>query len=299
MLSARALLTVAVGLMAVAWITLPRAASAGPTATEKAQKLVETFIKQFRPLDVAASRAWWDANISGKDEDFARKEDAQNKIDELLSDKEAFKEVKAIKEAGGIDDAVTKRAVDVIYLMYVEKQVDADLLKKMTKLSNTVEQKFNTFRAKVGDKEMTTADVRNVLKDSTLSERRKDVWEASKEVGKVVEPELKELVKLRNQSAKQLGFDNYHALQLYLNEQDQSKVLKLFDQLDQLTREPFRRAKDNIDAKLAANCSIAVAELRPWHYHDPFFQEAPAVFKADLDKIYGAKRLVGELQGTR
>ena len=24
----------------------------------------------------------------------------------------------------------------------------------------------------------------------------------------------------------------------------------------------------------------------PWHYHDPFFQETPAVFKADLDKIY-------------
>src|SRR5882724_3195359 len=218
MLSARALLTVAVGLMAVAWITLPRAASAGPTATEKAQKLVETFIKQFRPLDVAASRAWWDANI------------------------------------GGMDDAVTKRAVDVIYLMYVEKQVDADLLKKMTKLSNTVEQKFNTFRAKVGEKEMSTADVRNVLKDSTLSDRRKDVWEASKEVGKVVDPELKELVKLRNQSAKQLGFDNYHALQLYLNEQNGKDLIKLFDRLDELTREPFTRAKAEIDIELAKYC---------------------------------------------
>src|SRR5882724_7903713 len=288
-LSARVLLPLTVGLLAVLCITLPRATSAGPTATEKAKQLVETFTKQFRPLDVAASRAWWDANISGKDEDFARKEDAQNKIDELLSDKEAFKEVKAIKEAGGIDDAVTKRAVDVIYLMYVEKQVDAELLKKMTKLSNTVEQKFNTFRAKVGDKEMSTADVRNVLKDSTLSERRKDVWEASKEVGKVVEPELKELVKLRNQSAKQLGFDNYHALQLYLNEQNGKDLIKLFDRLDELTREPFAKAKAEIDIELAKNCGIKPADLMPWHYHDLFFQEVPAVFKADLDKTYATQ----------
>jgi peptidyl-dipeptidase A len=292
MLSARVLLPLTLGLLAVLWITLPRAASAGPTATEKAKQLVETFIKQFRPLDVAASRAWWDANISGKDEDFARKEDAQNKIDELLSDKDAFKEVKAIREAGGIDDPVTKRAIDVIYLMYVEKQVDGELLKKMTKLSNTVEQKFNTFRAKVGDKEMTTAEVRNVLKDSTLSDRRKDVWEASKEVGKVVESELKELVKLRNQSAKQLGFDNYHALQLYLNEQNGKDLIKLFDRLDELTREPFARAKAEIDVELAKNCGIKPADLMPWHYHDLFFQEVPAVFKADIDKIYATQDLV-------
>ena len=29
-----------------------------------------------------------------------------------------------------------------------------------------------------------------------------------------------------------------------------------------------------------------VADLMPWHYHDPFFQESPAVFDADLDAPY-------------
>src|SRR5436853_7792169 len=24
----------------------------------------------------------------------------------------------------------------------------------------------------------------------------------------------------------------------------------------------------------------------PWHYHDPFFQESPGVFKTDLDAVY-------------
>ena len=27
-------------------------------------------------------------------------------------------------------------------------------------------------------------------------------------------------------------------------------------------------------------------DLRPWHYHDPFFQEAPAIFAADFDSVY-------------
>src|SRR5581483_5944533 len=123
-------------------------------ATRKARALVENFTRQVRPLDIAANRAWWDANLTGKDEAFKRKEEAQNKIDALLADCAAFAEVKAAKEAGGIDDPVTKRAIDVIYLLYLEKQVDPALLKKMTALSNSVEKKFGTFRARVGTQEM-------------------------------------------------------------------------------------------------------------------------------------------------
>ncbi len=63
-------------------------------------------------------------------------------------------------------------------------------------------------------------------------------------------------------------------------------MLNLFDHLDKLTREPFRRAKADTDAKLGKNCGISVDELRPWHYHDPFFQESPAVYDTDLDVVY-------------
>jgi peptidyl-dipeptidase A len=290
MLSLRLLWLLAIP--AVLWMALPPAAQAGPEATRKARQFVESFTRQVRPLDIAANRAWWDANITGKDADFKRKEEAQNKIDALLSDRAAFAEVKAIKDAGAIDDPVTKRAIDVIYLLYLEKQLDPVLLRKMTALSNSVEKKFSTFRAKVGDKELPDAEVRKILKTSKLSERRQEVWEAAKAVGKVVEPELKELVKLRNEAATKLGFANYHALQLFLNEQNGADLIRLFDRLDELTREPFKKAKAEIDTELARNCGVKVEELMPWHYHDPFFQEVPAVFKADLDKLYAQQDLV-------
>lgn len=255
-----------------------------------ARQFIDTFTKQIRPLDIAANRAWWDANMTGKDEDFKRKEEAQNKIDAFLSDSKTFAEVKKLKDSK-IEDRVLDRAVDIIYLAYLEKQVDTELLKKMTALANSVEKKFSTYRAKVDGKEMTDAEVRKVLKTSTSSERRKAVWEAAKDVGKVVEPELKELVKLRNEAATKLGFKNYHAMQLFLNEQNGDDLVKLFDKLDDLTREPFTKAKQEIDAQLAKNCGVKVEELMPWHYHDPFFQETPAVFKADLEKFYADQDL--------
>jgi peptidyl-dipeptidase A len=124
------------------------------------------------------------------------------------------------------------------------------------------------------------------LKKSRDSQQRRKVWEASKAVGKAVEVDLKELVRLRNQSARELGFKNFHEAMLVTGEQNTADVMKLFDQLDELTRDAFTSAKREIDQKLAANCSIKIEELRPWHYHDPFFQESPAVFDADLDAPY-------------
>lgn len=264
-------------------------APASPEATERAKKFLAGHESRIRPLDVSAGLAWWNANITGKDEDFKKKEEAQNKIDEALASKENFAELKAIKQLkdkGEVEDKVIARAIDVLYLMYLEKQVDPALLKKISAKANAVEQKFNVFRAKADGKEMADSEVREVLKKSSDSKRRQAVWEASKGVGADVEKDLKELVALRNEMAKQLGFKNFHTLMLFLNEQDGDELIRLFDDLDKLTREPFLKAKAEVDQKLAATVSKKSEELMPWDYHDPFFQESPAVFDANLDEPF-------------
>lgn len=265
---------------------------AASPSTDRAQRFIDAHVARLRPLEIRAGRAWWDANISGKDEDFKRKEEAQNRIDEALANPQAFQELKAIKANHPLEAPSVARQIDILYLAYLEKQVDPALLKKMVALSNKVEKAFNVFRAQVDGKEMTDSEVRRVLKTSKDSERRRAVWEASKAVGGVVEADLRELVKLRNEAATKLGFKNYHALQLFLNEQNGDDLIRLFDELDELTRAPFRAAKEEIDAKLAADCKVRVQDLMPWHYQDPFFQESPAVFAANLDAPYAHADLI-------
>lgn len=185
-------------------------AEASPEATERAKKFVAAHDAKMRPLDIAAGKAWWTANITGKDEDFKKKEEIQNKLDAALADKDTFAELKAIKalkDKGDIDDKTLARAIEVLYLTYLPKQIDAELLKKITAKENAVEQKFNTFRAVVGDKKLPASAVAKVLKESKDSAERKAVWEASKKVGEDVAADLKELVKLRNEAAKQLGYE--------------------------------------------------------------------------------------------
>lgn len=255
------------------------------SADAEATAFIKKHEARMRPLEYKASLAWWNANITGKDEDFAKKEEIQNQYDAALADSQAFAEVKKLKEAT-IEDPLLRRQIAILYLQYLEKQVDPELLKAMSAKANAVEKAFNVYRAKVGSDELTDSQVRKVLKESNNSDQRKAVWEASKAVGAVVEKDLKELVKLRNQAAKKLGFADYHKMMLYLNEQDQAKVMQLFDELDQLTREPFKRVKQSIDEKLSAQFGIQITDLRPWHYQDPFFQEPPSIYEMNLDTVY-------------
>jgi len=260
--------------------------AAAPDSNEqRAAEFVERHEKVVRPLEYQTGLAWWNANVSGLDADFQAKETAQNKLDAALSDSARFRILDEIHKQP-IADSLLKRQIDVLYLQYLEKQVDPELLRKMTALGNQVEKTFNTYRAQVDGKSLTDSQVRKLLKESKDPAERKKVWEASKGVGALVEADLKSLVQLRNQAARKLGFANFQVMQLHLNEQSREQVLDLFDELDSLTRKPFLALKSSVDAKLAANCGIGVDELRPWHYQDPFFQESPAIFAVSFDPIY-------------
>lgn len=279
---------------AVAATVIPNSLT-GADANDEAAAFIKDHVAKMRPLEVQAGIAWWNANTTGSKEDYAKKEEAQNKIDEALSDKKTFERLKPLKDAvdkGQIKDALVARQLQLLYLQYLEKQVAPELLKKITAKANAVEQKFNVFRAKVDGEEIADSKVRKTLKESTDVVLRQKVWEASKGVGAAVEADLAELVKLRNEAAVQLGFKNFHAMMLTLNEQDGTELIKLFDELDSLTKEPFTKAKADIDERLAKKLNVKVADLMPWHYHDPFFQESPAVFDANLDAPYAKADLL-------
>jgi peptidyl-dipeptidase A len=110
-----AALAVGCGLLFV----LPMAVGGAEDVTEKARLFVAGHEANVRPLEVAAALAWWNANVTGKDDDFKRKEEAQNRIDEALADRAAFAELKQLKEfnkQGQIDDKLLAREIDLLYL---------------------------------------------------------------------------------------------------------------------------------------------------------------------------------------
>lgn len=250
------------------------------------------FYEKYVPMYKESALSYWTASISGKKEDFDKVAAAQNKITALFSDKESFAKLKKFKESGEVKDPVMKRELEAIYLGFLGNQVDTVKLNAINKLQNDIEQKYGNFRAEVGGKKLTDNDVEDVLVTSTDSKQLEDTWKAHKKIGPVVADDIIKLVKMRNEVAKELGFANYHDMQLKLNEQNPNEILKLFDELDNLTRDAFAKEKDAVDTYFAERYKVKKEELAPWHYQNRFFQEAPKIYKVDLDEYYKDKDLV-------
>ena len=253
------------------------------------QEFVDSHVEEVKPMHKETNLAYWDAATSGKAEDYEKVSELTLKIRQVYSDPEDFAFLKGVKQAGLPRNPLLARQLDMLYNAYLGNQIDAQLLKELVDLGTEIEKNFSTFRGMIEGEKVTDNAIKEILKDEIDSAKRKQAWLASKQVGAAVANDIIRLVKLRNRAAKKLGFDNFHTLSLTTAEQDVEELDRIFEELYELTNEPFAALKADLDRILAAKYGVAESDLMPWHYHDPFFQETPMVYDLDLDQYYENK----------
>ena len=256
---------------------------------EKAmQSFIDAHVQTVAPLMKEANLAYWKAATTGEEIYYDEYAKLDYDLKKIYTNTTEYAQLKQWAEKPASDPMI-KRQIDLLRLEYLPNQIDSSLLKEIVELSSSIEQQFSTFRGTINGKPVTSNEIEEILKSATYSGDREKAWEASKQIGPEIADQLVHLVKLRNQAARSLGFDNYHTLYLYSLEQDVNEITRIFDELEQLTRQPFIEMKSEVDALLAKSCGIALDEMMPWHYHDPFFQESPSIYSIDLDHYYADK----------
>lgn len=256
---------------------------------KRLQQFIDKHVKIIVPLSKQAAEAYFKASISGMPEDYQKAAELEMQINKIYSNKNEFSELKQINNSSDIKNPNLKRQLVLLYNDYLGKQVDEKLLEEIIQLQNKNENLFATHRVKYNDKTYTDNQVDEILKTSTDCEELKGIYLSSKEIGKVVEEDVLHMVNLRNKSAQHLGFNNYHDMSLHLSEQDPDDMDLLFDSLDNLSREPYYSVKENIDSFLAKKYGINESDLKPWHYQNRFFQEAPEIYATSLDDYFEDK----------
>lgn len=246
-------------------------------------------IAKIKPMEKEVNLASWSAETTGKSEDFDRLSELQLELLKVYSDSEEFAFLKGLKESGGVSDKLLDRQLQILYREYLRNQLDDELLKQTVELSNEISKKFNVFRATIDGENVTDNRIKEILKTETDSAKRENAWLGSKQVGKALAEDVIRLVKLRNEAARQLGYENFHTFSLTLSEQDVDELTRIFDELYELTNEPFMELKAELDVILSEKYGVPLHGLRPWHYHDPFFQETPLILSQDLDTYYKGK----------
>ena len=255
---------------------------------------VQRFLREeneaIARLSEQVTHAAWMVNTTGEKKWQEAEVEAERAYRRHFADRKRFEKIAELREKA-LEGSLERRQLDRLYQEALENQVPEELLDEMVRLSSELSNIFNTFRGTVDGRKVTENEVRNVLATSTDSEEREKVWRASKQIGREVEKGLIRLVKLRNEAARRLGFEDHHQMMFELSELDRDEVFSLFGRLKGLTDEPFRRIKGEIDAELGEKFGLEPGELRPWHYSDPFFQEAPPVTGLDMDVHYRGKNI--------
>ncbi|HET7368796.1 MAG TPA: M2 family metallopeptidase [Gaiella sp.] len=244
----------------------------------------------LRPLHLAASGAWWDANTSASEETERRRVATEVALSDALADPELFRAVKEARENGA--NGLARRELDLLHDALAPNQVPEGIRHRIVELEASVESRFAQHRATVGGRQLDDNEIRRILRESDDVAERREAWEGSKTVGAAVADDVRELARLRNGAARGLGYRDWFALALATSEMDEERLFATLDECDTLTAAPFARWKAEVDAELARRFDCAVEELRPWHYEDVFFQEVPVTGSVDTSEAFAGTDVV-------
>lgn len=259
---------------------------ADPTSLSPAE-LVADLATRLEPLELELAEAWWESNTRSSPAAEARRTAAELARREFLADPLRFAAVRDAREAlSADDDALLRRQLDLLHDGFVPHQVPADLRRAIVELETRVESTFNNFRGQIDGQRVDDNAIVEILRASDDIEARRKAWEASKQIGPEVADRIRELARLRNQAARALGARDHFALALATGELDEARLFATLDDVDRATVTPFAEWKSEVDERLGARFDVAISELRPWHYDDPFFQTPPAEGAVAIDHFF-------------
>jgi peptidyl-dipeptidase A len=235
---------------------------------------------RLRPLETEFRGAYWDSQVAATPANERRRAELELAVGRAKGNPGALRDVHAALDEG-VHDSVLARQLDVLRLSLTAHQMTEPQRAHIVDLSSAIESDFASYRPEVDGRSMSDNDIDDVLRHSDDSAERRAVWTASKEIGTVVAGRVRELVRVRNEVARSLGYADFYGMALDLQEIDEEWLFGLLGALDALTAEPFARWKSDLDSALRRR--FGVGDLAPWHYSDPFFQTLPADGGVSLD----------------
>jgi peptidyl-dipeptidase A len=261
-----------------------------PAPTSSAENDARAFVAALEakaaPLMRESHLASWDAATGGGDEALERSARARAAVAMLFADAEGARKVREWLGAG-VGDPLLRRQLVLLDHEYTRCQLPPETIEDLVRRGTQLEHVFHTFRSVFRGERRTNNELLDALQESDDSAVRREAWEAGKGIGGEVAEPLRELVRRRNAAARSLGFSNFYAMELHLQELDEDRLFAVLDEFRDRTDAPFRRFRDDLDARLARRFRVSPDQLRPWHWDDFFAQEAPAIVgHVDLDEYF-------------
>jgi len=255
------------------------------------QSFVDEYTRQIEPLNRTLNETYW--RFTTTSDKAAEREYSRlvTEVRSLHSDRDRFERLARLSAAPD-GDVLLARQAKLALDAFRANQMSRELIAQISALETEIQSAFNAFRAEADGRKFTDNQLKKILRESSDGGEAQRAWEASKQIGAQAAERVRRVARLRNQAARGIGFADFYAMSLALNELDEREVFDLFDRLEALTRPLFAAYKSGLDQKMARRFGVSIDQLRPWHYGDPFFQEIPLDPELNLDAYFADKDVV-------
>lgn len=247
---------------------------------------LQAHTERVEELSRRKSLAWWNHATTGREEHAQESARCEVEFRKLYSDRESYRKIKGWLENERELVPLVQRQIELLSLAYASRQQTPEEIETIVSKEKAIEAVFNNHRAELRGRKLSDNEITRILEEEDDSETRRAAWEASKQIGTRVADSVLDLVRLRNDSARKMGFRNFFSMTLEVTEIEEDGLWAALGKLEELTTGPFEKVKSELDRELAARFRLSADELRPWHYADPYFQRAPAAPDANLDPFF-------------
>lgn len=247
-------------------------------------QFLEPLVASIKKKSLQVNQASWLLETTGSPDAASLRAELDTELRRIYSDNQVFDKLLTWEKKQESEDPHLKRQLNVLIRTYKPNQVNPSMLEKIAIAESELLLLYSNFRAEVDGKRLSENEIKEILKAENDVKVRKKVWDASKQIGKVMAPKILNLVKLRNETAKAIGYSDYFTMQLALQEVDEKWLFETFDKLSEDSEAAYAKVVEDINTTSSKRFQVPKEEIGPWAWSEPFCQEDPIDAK-ELDDL--------------
>jgi len=274
----------------------------GAIPAESQEEKASTFLEMYNSLLVGmfsvTEESSWDAQVDVTPEHDGARVASGRALAAFLGDRAIIETTRELLTHREELDPLTVRQLDLVLLNaagspgtipeIVKKRVEAE-----SRQSSTLDS-YQFCMERQGDecvKPLTANEIDDLLLTSRDLDERLRVWEASKEIGPVLEPGLRDLQKLRNQVAREMGFNSFFELQVADYGMSVDEMMAMLEDWLETIRPLYLELHCWAKYTLAERYGVPVPKKIPAHWiANRWSQNWPGLVEGvDLDRYFSDK----------
>jgi len=248
------------------------------------EKFLDSFIPQIATKSRQLSKIHWILETTGSKDAADLYGEFSTELRLLFNDRASYDRLLEWARASSLFDSSFQRQLNILIRAFKQNMIPKELLSDLSTKESQLSYSYANFRPSIDGKQVSDNDIRDILKKESSPDVRKKAWEASKEIGNFLAPQILALVRKRNEAAHSLGYENYFLMQLELQEVDEKELFTTLDALVKSSENAYTKVISEIEKQQSLHFGVAIDALGPWAWAEPFCQEDPTD-AAGLDSL--------------